>query len=62
MYSRPMVDVANHLARALIAAHGANALEIAERVADNIRMIGLTDKAREWAAVIAAIKEIQTEA
>jgi hypothetical protein len=54
------VDVTNNLARALIAAHGLDALPIAERAADNVRNVYMTDKTKKWAAVIAAIKEIQT--
>jgi hypothetical protein len=55
-----MADVAHALARSLIAAHGAGALAIAERAADNVRQIGMGKaKLEEWKRVIAAIKEMQ---
>ena len=46
-------------ARSLIAAHGAAALSIAERAGDNVRRLGMTEKARWWAQVVKAVKEIE---
>jgi hypothetical protein len=45
-------------ARALIAAHGAAALSVAERAGDNVRRLGMAEKARWWDQVAKAVKEI----
>jgi hypothetical protein len=54
-----MVDTINHLARALITIHGADALKVAERAAENVRQLGMVKVLDEWNLVIAAIKKIQ---
>jgi hypothetical protein len=54
-----MVDTANHLARSLITIHGADALKVAERAAENVRQLGLAKALDEWLLVIAAIKKLQ---
>jgi hypothetical protein len=53
------MDVANPLARALIAAHGAEALRVAEHALANVRLLNMRDKIAEWEKVIAAIKLMQ---
>jgi hypothetical protein len=55
-----MVDTTNHLARSLIAIHGADALAIAEHTADGLRRLGRTKRLDEWIQVIAEIKRIQS--
>jgi hypothetical protein len=55
------MDVTNHLARALIAAHGLEAVAFAERAAANVFLLNMTEKVTEWERVIAAIKEMQAE-
>lgn len=55
------MDVTNHLARALIAAHGLEAVAFAERAAANVFHLNMTEKVTEWERVIAAIKEMQAE-
>jgi hypothetical protein len=53
------MDVTNHLARALIAAHGAEAITFAEHALANVRLLNMRDKIAEWEKVIAAIKLMQ---
>jgi hypothetical protein len=53
------MDIANHLAVALVAIHGAEAIPVAERAAENIRKLGMTEKQKEWLRVVDAIKRIQ---
>jgi hypothetical protein len=54
-----MVVTPYHTARSLIAIHGADALEIAERAADNLQRLGKTQRLDELIQVIAEIKRIQ---
>jgi hypothetical protein len=54
-----MTDETQHLARALIAAHGTGALAVAEQALANVRTLNMRDKIAEWEKVIAAIKEMQ---
>jgi hypothetical protein len=54
-----MVDTINHLAQALIAIHGAEALAVAERAANNVRKLEMKQALDKWKLVIAAIKKIQ---
>lgn len=46
-------------AHALIAAHGADALAVAERGAANVRRLGMAERVRWWERVAAAVKKIQ---
>jgi hypothetical protein len=55
------MDTTNDLARSLITAHGADAMRIAERAADNVRAIGLAKPLDEWKRAIAELKRIQKE-
>jgi hypothetical protein len=43
----------------LITIHGADALKVAERAAENVRQLGMVKVLDEWNLVIAAIKKIQ---
>jgi hypothetical protein len=43
----------------MVEAHGPNALAIAERAAENVRLVGMLDRAAEWALVIDEINAIQ---
>ena len=52
-----MVDVT--LARALIAAHGDEAVAYAQQAAQNVTRLQMLDKVAKWQRVIDAIKEIQ---
>ena len=54
-----MPDVTQHLARALIFAHGDEAVAYAQQVAQNVMRLQMLDKVAEWRLVIDAIKEIQ---
>jgi hypothetical protein len=54
-----MPDVTNALARSLIALHGEQAVVIAERAAENVRMLHMQDKADEWMRVAEAVKTMQ---
>jgi hypothetical protein len=54
-----MTDLTEHLARALIEAHGDAAVDFAEQALINVRNRGLSDRILEWERVIAAIKAIQ---
>jgi hypothetical protein len=54
-----MVDTINHLARALVTIHGADALKVAEHAAANVRGLGMAKALDEWNLVITAIKKIQ---
>ena len=47
------------IARALVTVHGAEALTIAERSADNVRRIGMGERVKWWERVTAAVKEIE---
>ena len=47
------------IARALIAAHGAEAVAAAERALGNVRRLGMEERARWWERVARAIKEIE---
>jgi hypothetical protein len=53
------VDVTNHLARTLIAAHGAAAADFAELALADCLHVGLIEKASEWERVVETIKAIQ---
>jgi hypothetical protein len=53
-----VVDVTNHLARALIAAHGAAAADFAELALADCLHVGLIE-ASEWERVVETIKAIQ---
>jgi hypothetical protein len=53
-----MVVTPYRTARSLIAIHGADALEIAERAADNLQRLGKTQRLDEWIQVIAEIQQI----
>ena len=46
-------------ARALITAHGAEALAVAERAAANVGRLGMIEKMRWWERVAAAVKRLQ---
>jgi hypothetical protein len=46
-------------ARALIAAHGAEAVAVAERGAANVRRLGMDERAMWWDRVAAAVKKLQ---
>lgn len=48
-------------ARALIAAHGAGAVAIAERSAANVRLLGMDEKAMWWLRVAKAIKQLEAD-
>jgi hypothetical protein len=54
-----MPDVTQDLARALIFAHGDEAVAYAQQVAQNVMRLQMLDKVAKWRRVIAAIKEIQ---
>jgi hypothetical protein len=54
-----MPDVTQHLARALIFAHGTEAVTYAQQAAQNVMRLHMLDKVAEWQRVIDAIKEIQ---
>jgi hypothetical protein len=54
-----MPDVTQHLARALIFAHGDEAVAYAQQAAQNVMRLHMLDKVAEWQLVINAIKEIQ---
>ena len=54
-----MPDVTHHLARALILAHGDEAVAYAQQAMQNVIGLQMLDKAAEWQRVIDAIKEIQ---
>ena len=46
-------------ARALIAAHGADALAVAERAAANVGRLGMIEKMRWWERVAAAVRRLE---
>jgi len=48
-----------HLARALISAHGDEAVAYAQHAARNVMRLQMLDKVMEWQRVIDAIREIQ---
>ena len=50
------------IARALIAAHGAEAGTAAERALANVRRLGMEERARWWERVARAVKEIEAAA
>jgi hypothetical protein len=54
-----MPDVTQHLARALISAHGDEAVAHAQQAMQNVMGLQMLDKVAEWQRVIDAIKEIQ---
>ena len=54
-----MVDHINHLAQSLITIHGAEALAVAERAANNVRKLEMKKALGEWNLVIAEIKKLQ---
>jgi hypothetical protein len=54
-----MPDVTQDLARALIFAHGDEAVAYAQQVAQNVMRLQMLDKVVEWRLVIDAIKDIQ---
>lgn len=47
------------IARALIAAHGADAVAAAERATANVRRLGMDEKVRWWERVAKTVKEIE---
>ena len=47
------------IARALVAAHGAEAGAAAERALANVRRLGMQERALWWARVARAVKEIE---
>ena len=47
------------IARALIAAHGAEAGAAAERALANVRRLGMEERAQWWARVVRAVKQIE---
>ncbi len=47
------------IARALTAAHGADAVAAAERAAANVRRLGMDEKVRWWERVAKTVKEIE---
>ncbi len=54
-----MPDVANSLARALIATHGGGAIRFAEEALRNVRALAMEDRVAEWERVIATITAMQ---
>ena len=54
-----MEDDPKHLARAIIAIHGAYALSVAQRSVDNVRELGRLKALDHWNRVVAEIKRIQ---
>ena len=46
-------------ARALITAHGRDALAVAERAAANVGRLGMIEKMRWWERVAAAVKRLE---
>jgi len=54
-------DVTNHLARALLEKHGAEALAVAEQAMARTLALGLKAKAAEWEQVIGAIRALQKQ-
>jgi hypothetical protein len=46
-------------ARALITAHGAEALAVAERAAANVGRLGMLEKMRWWERVAAAVRRLE---
>jgi len=46
-------------ARALISAHGMQALAVAERAAANVGRLGMIEKMRWWERVAAAVKRLE---
>ncbi len=47
------------IARALIAAHGAEAVAVAARSGANVRRLGMDERVKWWERVAAAVKEIE---
>lgn len=56
-----MPGVTEHLARALLEAHGENAVAFAEQALRNVLHLGMTARVREWEQVIETIKTLRTE-
>jgi len=54
-----MPDVTQDLARALIFAHGDEAVAFAQQAAQNVMRLQMLGKVVEWRRVIDAIKDIQ---
>jgi hypothetical protein len=52
-------DDPKHLARAIIAIHGAHARSVAQRSVDNVRQLGRLKALDHWNRVVAEIKRIQ---
>jgi hypothetical protein len=50
---------AKHLARSLVAAHGENAVAIAERALDNVRSLTMQAPIAQWQMVIDVLKTAQ---
>jgi hypothetical protein len=57
-----MKSSVEHIARSLIALHGADALRVAEQAAENARKPDAAESLEMWSAVIAEIKRMQTPA
>jgi hypothetical protein len=57
-----MKSSVEHIARSLIALHGADALKVAEQSAAEARKLGTAEKLEAWLAIVAEIKRIQTPA
>jgi len=47
------------IARALIAAHGAEAVAVAARSGANVRRLGMDERVKWWECIAAAIGEIE---
>ena len=56
-----MPDVAHALARALISAHGSEALEVAARAIATVLELGMPERVAEWELVAKAVRKIQEE-
>jgi hypothetical protein len=57
-----MEDDPEHLARSIIAIHGAYALSVAQRAVDNVRQLGRVQAVDHWTRVVAEIRRIQKPA
>ncbi|HTZ76476.1 MAG TPA: hypothetical protein VMC10_01135 [Stellaceae bacterium] len=55
-----MADFIEHLACALIEAHGDDAVSFAEQALHNVRSRGLADRVAEWERVIETVRRMQS--
>jgi hypothetical protein len=53
-----MQSSVKHIARSLIALHGADALKVAEQMAENARKPGAAQSLEMWLAVVAEIEGV----